>query len=361
VAYRLGQGELAAEIDALVAAASDNPNDDLIREMLVTVLKLHRDGADRADLLQVNTALKELRFTNLAFSNHRSQPKVTIFGSARTAPDQPDYAMAKLFAKEMAALGWGVITGAGPGIMAAGNEGAGRESSYGIKIRLPFEADANEWLDPNRVINYKYFFTRKLGLVKEAHGFAIFPGGFGTMDEVFEFLTLVQTGKSDMHPIVLLEPEGSEYWTSFRDFIIEHLGRRSMIRPEDLDLFTITDDVQEAIDEICGFYRNYQSQRYVGDLLVLRVHEAPDATALDELSAEFADIVETGSIERVEPAEVEVAEDDELGHERVAFHFDRRSFGRLRQLIDRLNDLIAPTHEVLPPHSFTEEQQDRPW
>ncbi|NND84453.1 MAG: LOG family protein [Acidimicrobiia bacterium] len=361
MAYRLGQGELAAEIDALVAAASDNPNDDLIREMLVTVLKLHRDGADRADLLQVNTALKELRFTNLAFSPHRGQPKVTIFGSARTPPDAPEYEMAKVFAREMAALGWGVITGAGPGIMAAGNEGAGAESSYGIKIRLPFEAEANEWLGPNRVINYKYFFTRKLGLVKEAHGFAIFPGGFGTMDEAFEFLTLVQTGKSDMHPIVLLEPEGGDYWSSFLEFVTSQLGDRGLIRAEDLDLFTITHDVYEGIDEICGFYRNYQSQRYVDDLLVLRVVEAPDADALGRLSAEFADIVEAGAIERIAPTEVEIAEEDELGRERVAFRFDRRSFGRLRQLIDRLNDLIPPTHQVLPPHPFTEEQQDRPW
>lgn len=361
MAYRLGQGEFADEIDALVAAASDNPNDDLIREMLVTVLKLHRDGAARADLLQVNTALKELRFTNLAFSAHRDQPKVTIFGSARTPPDAPEYEMARRFAQEIAALGWGVITGAGPGIMAAGNEGAGHEAGYGIKIRLPFEAEANEWLEPNRVINYKYFFTRKLGLVKEAHGFAIFPGGFGTMDEVFEFLTLVQTGKSDMHPIVLLEPEGGGYWSAFLDFITEHLDARGLIRPEDLALFTITHDVSEAIDEIRGFYRNYRSQRYVGDLLVLRVVEAPDAAALERLSVEFADIVDEGSIVAVEPSEVEVAEDDGLDHERVAFRFDRRSFGRLRQLIDRLNDLIGPTHPALPPHPFTEEQQDRPW
>ncbi len=359
--YRLGDGELAEQIDALVAAASDHPNDDLIREMLVTVLKLHRDGAERADLLQINTALKELRYTNLAFSRHRRQPKVTIFGSARTEPSDPNYDTARRFGKAMADLGWGVITGAGPGVMAAGNEGAGRGMSYGIKIRLPFESTPNEFVDPARVINYKYFFTRKLGLVKEAHGFAMLPGGFGTMDEVFEFLTLIQTGKSDMHPIVLLEAEGGGYWPGFTRFIEEHLVSRGMVLPEDLDLFTVTDNVEVAVDEICGFYRNYQSQRYVDDQLILRVIQAPDGDTLADLSNEFSDILTGGRIERVGASEVEVAEADSLDLDRVALRFDRRHFGRLRRLIDRLNALIPPTHLTSPPQPFTQEQQYRPW
>lgn len=361
MSYRLGDGELAAQIDDLIAAASENGNQDLIREMLVTVLKLHRDGAERADLLQINTALKELRYTNLAFSPHRRQPKVTIFGSARTEAGDPNYEMAKAFGGAMAALGWGVITGAGPGIMAAGNEGAGPEMSYGIKIRLPFESHPNAFVDPARTINYKYFFTRKLGLVKEAHGFAIFPGGFGTMDEVFEFLTLVQTGKSDMHPIVLVEEPGGTYWSGFTHFVEEHLVSRGMVRPEDLGLFRVTHDVQAAVDEICGFYRNYQSQRYVGDRLVFRLSVAPDDDALVELSRDFADIVTDGTIERVGPSAAETDEEDGLALDRVAFRFDRRSFGRLRQLIDRLNTLVPPTVATSPPDPFTQEQQYRPW
>lgn len=361
MSYQLGSGELAKEIDALIEATADHPNTDLIREMLVTVLRLYRDNADRADLLQINTALKELRFTNLAFSRFRDQPKVTIFGSARTAPSDPNYETARLFAHEISELGWAVITGAGPGIMAAGNEGAGPDRSFGVKIRLPFEASANPFLDPDRTINYKYFFTRKLGLVKEAHGFAIFPGGFGTMDELFEFLTLIQTGKSDMHPIVLLEAPGGDYWTGLVKFLGQHLGGHGMISPADLDLFLITDDVYEAINEICGFYRNYQSQRFVGDLLVLRLLEAPDDEGLGHLNNEFSDIIADGRIERIEPTRKEIAEDDHLGLDRVAFRFDRRSYGRLRLLIDRLNDLIPPTHQTMPPHPFTTEQQDRPW
>lgn len=359
--YQLGDGELAEQIDALIAATAENANVDLIREMLVTVLKLHRDGAERADLLQMNTALKELRYTNLAFTRHRSQPKVTIFGSARTPPDDPNYDMARRFGKEMAAVGWGVITGAGPGVMAAGNEGAGREMSYGIKIRLPFEAAPNEFIDPARNINYKYFFTRKLGLVKEAHGFAMFPGGFGTMDEVFEFLTLVQTGKSDMHPIVLIEAPGGGYWSGFTRFIEEQLVGGGMVLPEDLGLFRVTHDVDDAVAEICGFYRNYQSQRYVGDHLVLRMVRAPEATVLADLTGEFGDILLSGRIESISPTEPEITEDDCLHLDRVALAFDRRHFGRLRLLIDRLNQVVPDTQRTSPPEPFTQEQQRRPW
>lgn len=361
MSYTLGDGDLAGEIDALIAATADHANADLIREMIVTVLKLYRDDADRADLLQINTALKELRFTNLVFRPFRSQPKVTIFGSARARPDDPNYEAAKRLAKEITHLGWAVITGAGPGIMAAGNEGAGPDQSFGINIRLPFESGANEHLSPDRTINYKYFFTRKLGLVKEAHGFVVFPGGFGTMDELFEFLTLIQTGKSDMHPIVLIESPGGTYWSGFVAFVRNHLEGFGTISPEDLDLFFVTDDVQEAIDEICGFYRNYQSQRYVGDLLVLRLREAPSQAALDDLNDSFSDIVAEGRIAVIPPTEEEVEDGDQLHLERVAFRFDKRHFGRLRNLIDRLNDLTPPTHLTMPPNRFTAEQQDRSW
>ncbi len=361
MSYRLGDGELGSQIDALIAAASDHGNEDLIREMLVTVLKLHRDRADRADLLQINTALKELRYTNLAFSRYRQQPKVTIFGSARIGPEDPNYQTAKAFGAAMAGLGWGVITGAGPGVMAAGNEGAGRDMSYGVKIRLPFESEPNEFLDPSRTINYKYFFTRKLGLVKEAHGFAMLPGGFGTMDEVFEFLTLVQTGKSDMHPIVLLEAPGGGYWRGFTEFIQAHLVSRGLVLPEDLGLFLVTDSVTAAVDEIAGFYRNYQSQRYVGQRLVLRLIQAPDDDRLEALTEQFSDILVSGRIERTVPSAAEEAEADSLALDRVAFDFDRRHFGQLRSLINELNETVPTSRPAAPPQPFTQEQQHRDW
>ena len=209
--YGLGNPELDALVAELIERAAENGDTDLITEMVVTALKLHRDRAERGDLRLINAALKEMRYSALVFSRH-DEPKVTMFGSARTPPDHPNYRLAVEFASKMVDRGWGVVTGAGPGIMEAGNLGAGPDATYGVNIRLPFEANANQHLRPDRTVNFKYFFTRKLGFVKESQAFALFPGGFGTLDETFELLTLVQTGKSDLHPIVLLEAPGTGYW-----------------------------------------------------------------------------------------------------------------------------------------------------
>ncbi len=360
MAYDLGNPELDAVIADLVARASENPNGDLVAEMLTTALKLHRDGAPRGDLKLVNTAMKEMRYSMLVFRRH-DEPKVTMYGSARLADGTKNYLLAEEFARTMAARKWGVITGAGPGIMEAGNKGAGPENSYGVNIRLPFESAANEYLLPQRTVNFKYFFTRKLGFVKESHAFALFPGGFGTLDETFELLTLIQTGKSDLHPIVMIEAEGSGYWQPVLDFANEVLVEKGLISPLDMNLVSFTTDPEVAAEEICRFYANYHSQRYVDGRLVLRMASVPSPEVIEELNDEFSDIVVTGLIEAIEPTPAEIRDGDALDMQRLSFHFDRRQFGALRLLINRLNEHAPTVGEVHPPAPFTDEQADREW
>lgn len=360
MAYDLGNPELDAMATDLVTRSSENANGDLIAEMLTTVLKLHRDGAPRGDLKLVNTALKEMRYPMLVFRRH-DEPKVTMYGSARLGEDTPDYQLAVDFAKAMVDRNWGVVTGAGPGIMEAGNRGAGPENSYGVNIRLPFESSANRFLLPERTVNFKYFFTRKLGFVKESHAFALFPGGFGTLDETFELLTLIQTGKSDLHPIVMLEAEGTGFWQPLIDFANDVMVEKGLISPLDLNLFSFTTDPQEAADEICRFYANYHSQRYVDGHLVLRMAQPPSDDLIEELNDEFSDILVSGRIERMEPTPAEVRDLDALDMARVGLHFDRRQFGALRRLVNRLNEVPETPREVHPPSPFTDSQADREW
>lgn len=338
--YDIGDPEIDRLIEELVAKAGGGVNADLIEEMIVTSLKLLRDDAERGDVKLTNAALKEMRYPFRIFSGFKDVRKVSIFGSARTKPDDPDYKMAAEFARLMTEdRNWMVITGAGPGIMEAGNAGAGRERSFGVNIRLPFEADANRHVLPDRLINFKYFFTRKLIFVKESHAFALFPGGFGTMDEAFEALTLIQTGKSPMAPIVLIESDGTGYWDTWEGFVREDLLGNRMITEEDLGLFTMANDVVQAADAICDFYLNYHSQRYVEGKLVLRMARGPDPSVLDQLNDEYSDIVVSGDISRVNASSHEVADDDAVELDRISFEFNRRHFGRLRQLINKLNTL----------------------
>ncbi len=339
--YDLGDESLDQRLRELVsdAVASEvaDPDEDIIAELMTTGIKMLRDSTDRGDLKLANAALKEMRYSFLIFSRYRAIPKVTIFGSARTPPEHPNYVLAAEFAREMVdRRRWMVITGAGPGIMEAGNMGAGPEYGFGVNIRLPFEAEANPYVHESRLINFKYFFTRKLMFVKESDGFALFPGGFGTQDETFELLTLVQTGKSGLHPIVLMEAQGSRYWESWLRFVRD-LVDQGMISPDDLDLFSHTNDVQEAADEICRFYANYHSQRYVDGKLVLRLKHKPSPELVTELNDEYGDIVVSGLIEAIEPTDVEVRDGEHLDLARLRLHFDRRHFGRLRKLVDRLS------------------------
>ena len=306
--YDLGNPELDKTVTDLVAQVSNNDNGDLIREMIVTVLKLHRDAPSRGDLKLVNTALKEMRYSMLVFSRH-DEPKVTIFGSARLADRTPT-----IVSPRSSPASWWSGIGAwspapGPGIMEAGNRGAGIDASYGVNIRLPFEANANEFVSPEKTVNFKYFFTRKLGFVKESHGFALFPGGFGTLDETFELLTLIQTGKSDLHPIVMLESEGTGYWGPLVEFMQAVLTDKGLISPEDTSLFTVTNDPTEAADVMCRFYANFHSQRYVDGTLVLRLRQAPDPATLARLSDDYRDIIVSGDIETIEATDAEVRDE----------------------------------------------------
>ena len=337
--YRTGNESLDQRIADLVDAAGVTRDADLVFESIVSAVRMGREAVDRADLKLVNAALKELRYSFLVFEPYESVPKVSIFGSARLTHADPAYDVARDFGHAIAEQGWMVITGAGPGIMEAGIEGAGAERAFGVNIVLPFESEASPLIagDP-KLINFRYFFTRKVTFMKESKAFALLPGGFGTMDEAFELLTLMQTGRSPLAPVVLLEPEGSTYWETWRDFVERELARRGLISTEDLCLVRICPDVATAVEEVVGFYSTYHSSRFVGRRLVVRLRRELDDAELTELNREFGDIVVSGSIERVDATASEVEDGDHVELPRIAFSFDRASYARLRRLIDRLNE-----------------------
>src|SRR3989337_709749 len=306
--YRTGDEALDAKIAELVEASAIGNDADLVTEMLASCFRGARDRADRGEMKLVNAALKEFAYAFKVFKAYRGVRKVSIFGSSRSSPEDPNYECAREFAAAMAERGWMVITGAGPGVMEAGHQGAGAERSFGAAIRLPMEVEPNVVIEGDpKLINFKYFFTRKVTFLKESDAFALFPGGFGTMDAAFELLTLMQTGKSDLHPVVLLEAEGGGYWDDWRRFIDDRLVRPGLISPEDLELVYITDSTKAAIGEIERFYRNYHSQRYVNGVLVLRLQRLPGRRSLARLSNEFADILRSGRLRAVEPSQDEVA------------------------------------------------------
>lgn len=327
---------------ALIEQARLTNDTDLTFEMIVSALRMALEHVDRGDMKLVNNSLKELRYSFHVFETYRSVLKCTIFGSARTKEDEPEYESARQLGAAMAEREWMVMTGAGPGIMAAGLEGAGTENSFGINIVLPFEASANRFIaDDPKLINFRYFFTRKLTFMKESSAFASLPGGFGTMDEAFELLTLMQTGKSEIVPLVLLDPKGSTYWERWRDFVTKELLDANLISPADMDLFLITDDVQEAADEMTHFYSTYHSSRAVGQRLVLRLKRAVSDEELTELNGQFSDIIESGAIERISATDAEVRDGDYPGLDRIAFHFNRHGYARLRVLINTLNNVAG--------------------
>jgi len=307
-------------------------------EVLVSAVRLAGDNADRLDLKITSATLKEMRTAFRAFAPYRNVPKVTIIGSARTLPTDPSYAQARDFAEHMAAQGWMVVTGAGPGIMAAGMEGAGREHAFGVNIRLPFEQNANAFIaGDEKLISMKYFFTRKLMLMKESSGFVSLPGGFGTLDETMELLTLVQTGKANPAPIVLLDEPGGTYWSSFLEFLRREVSTRQLIDEDDLELVLCTEDVHAAADEVIAFHRNYHSLRWVGEQLVLRMQHAPTDDEMAALNEQFGSIAVDGRIERVDPFPAEVRDHDHLELGRIALRYTGFSPGYLHRLIVAVN------------------------
>lgn len=324
-------------IDEFLSRFGDCADRDVLADMMVTLCRLARDGTGRGELKLLSRAVQELRYAFKIFAPYAQFRKVSIFGSSRTPEGHPDYLQADRFARAMREVEWMVITGAGDGIMRAGHDGAGRDASFGVAIRLPFEQRTNTIIAEDRkLVNFNYFFTRKLMFIKEASAVALFPGGFGTQDEGFEALTLVQTGKTSPVPIVLVDAPGGTYWQHWRTWVNAELLRTGMICPEDMNLFKLTDDVEVAVKEIVGFYRRYHSSRYVGDVFVIRLESALPAEALEMLNDQYSDIVIGGKIEQFAgPVD---GEGNELPNKaRITLRFNRKNIGRLRLLINEIN------------------------
>ncbi len=338
-AYSTGKPPLDEAIASLTAAA-EAVYADLLADLLTTSVRLARGRADRGELKLASAALREFARSFRLFSRYRDRPKVSIFGSARTEVGDNAYRITASFARSIVERGWMVITGAGPGIMAAGNEGAGAAASFGANIYLPGYNQTNIFVANNtKLITFRYFFTRKVAFVKESDAFVFLPGGYGTLDEAFELLTLMQTGKTAPRPVVLLEPPGSAYWDEWQDFLRDHLVSRGFIDTDDLALFRVTDSAEGALAEIERFYANYHSMRFVDDTLYLRLRTAPGDAALADIRRDFADLLAKGTFEVVQPAPVEVEEGDTLTHQRLAFR-PAHNYPRLRLLIDALNRIV---------------------
>lgn len=329
-------------VDELIKAVDGIEHQDLVREMILAALKAGQDGNVRADMKLMNTTMKEMRFTGKVFGPYRNVRKVTVFGSARTQPEEPIYKLAQQFGKKLADAGYMVITGGGGGIMQAVNEGAGPEHSFGVNIFLPFEQKPNPVLIGNpRLITYKYFFNRKVAFLKEADAVVLFPGGFGTLDEAMEALTLLQTGKHNPMPLILVEESGNgTYWKEFLAFLKKELLRQDYISNTDFNLFECVDSVDVAVERIAVFYRRYHSLRYTGRKLVLRLLSEINASGIKELNRKFSDILAPdGKIYLSEPLPEE-ADETEIAHlPRLVADFNLKDFGRLRSLIDEINML----------------------
>ena len=331
-------GDFKKSISDLVGEFGSIHNTDYVMQLITTSLELGTDKTSTLDLKIASSALKEMREAFAMFQPFTQRRKVTIFGSARTKKDDPLYSHTQKVAKSLADEGWMVVTGAGPGIMEAGMEGAGRERSIGVSIRLPFESSANSIIaGDEKYVSMRYFFTRKLMLVKESQAFLCLPGGFGTLDETFELLTLTQTGKGVPVPIVLLDLPGDRFWHSIDDLIREQLLVRGLVSPEDLALYRVCDTISDATSEIQGFYRNYHSVRYIGKHLIMRLNEEPSLQMLDDLHDKFGHLCRSGGFEIVQPHSAEKAENDHVDKFRLRFDPNRSDAGGLRELINFLN------------------------
>ncbi len=333
-----GDADIDQQVKLLVKKWGYDHSPELIEEMLGTVLKMAQDRMSVADLKMYNRSLKELREGARLFARYTQFRKVSVFGSARTSPEAPEFQAAARFSHMMTEHGYMIITGGGDGIMGAAQQGAGRDQSFGLNIRLPFEQGANVTIEGDpKLVNFNYFFTRKLNFMKESHAIALFPGGFGTMDEGFEALTLLQTGKAKMIPLVLVDQPQGHYWETWYDFMRGHLLKLGLISEDDFSLFRVTNSLDEAVSEITNFYKIYQSSRYVGEQMIIRLSRRLTRPAIDGLNDRFGDILRKGRFfqgaalrqERNEP---------ELAHlPRLIFTPHRRNFGRMRLLIDAIN------------------------
>ena len=328
----------AQAIGDFVARFAPGENQDLTGEMMVTLCRLARDECGRGEMKILNSVLKELRYAFKVFAPYSEISKVSMFGSARTPPDHPQYLQAVKFAELIRQEGWMVITGAGDGIMRAGHHGATRAASFGVAIRLPFEQSTNVIIaDDEKLMNFKYFFTRKVVLVKEARAIALFPGGMGTQDEGFEALTLVQTGKAPPMPIVMIDEPDGTYWQHWRTYVHSELLRTGMIGPEDMHLMYLTDRAEKAVEHITRFYRRYHSSRFVREEFVIRMKSAISADLMERLNDEFTDLIGQGRMRQV-PGSLPEENGEYADLPRLVFAYNNRSAGRLRQLVNALND-----------------------
>jgi len=332
--------ELKRRIEELISHRGGGFNEENVADIIEQALKMLADVKDTGDVKVIQTSLRELRYSFKLFAPYNDVRKVTIFGSARTLPSRMEYQQAVEFARKITQAGFMVITGAGGGIMHAGHEGAGPEHSFGVNIRLPWEQAVNPVIrEDKKLVTFKYFFTRKLIFIRHSDAIALFPGGFGTMDEGYEALTLMQTGKSQLMPLVLIDRPGGTFWRTWDKHVREHLLRDQLISPDDLNLYQITDDTDQAVKMITRFYRNFHSSRFVRDLFVIRLKHPPSDSALEAMNEDFPDIVVGSKIQRIEPTPEEIADNDKVEMPRIAFGFNRRDYGRLRQLIDVLNSV----------------------
>jgi hypothetical protein len=336
---RTGDPEVDTAIASLIDLLGVERDQDIFTELFTSVARLARDDSDRGDLKVVNGAVREMRSSFNTFRPFRADRKASVFGSARTRPDEPAFQQAVELGRVLADAGWMVITGGGPGIMNAAVSGAGRDSSFAVTIRLPFEPTAASTLvDDDHLVRFRYFFTRKLTFMKESSAYVVFPGGFGTLDETFELLTLIQTGKESPAPVVLIDPPSETYWERWMDFIADELVAAGLVSADDLGLVHLTSSTEEAVAYIDSFYRTYHSSRHVDGRLVLRLTHPIDDAALAAINDEFADIVAGGTIERCAAFPAEVDDEDVVDLPRLVFTFDQHHFARLHQLVRRLGE-----------------------
>jgi hypothetical protein len=324
------------DLITLAGGNADTFEGELIAQIIETSLKLVHEGHDTGQLKLISRSLKELRYAYRVFNAYKGIRRISIFGSARTAEDHPDYIAAKKFSEEIADHEWMCITGAANGIMKAGLEGASRESSFGLSIRLPFEVPTNTVIEGDpKLIVFRYFFTRKLMFMSHSDAVAVFPGGVGTLDELFEVLTLIQTGKANIMPVVLMEGDFGVYWKNWKHYVEEHLLANGWISKSDLNLFYLAKSHQDGVDHILKFYRRYHSSRYVNDMLVLRLLEPITAEQIDSLNEKFHFLLQAGKIEASGPLP---EESDHLHLPRLIFHHTKSDFGGVRSLIDTINN-----------------------
>ncbi len=337
---RLGDQHLDGLIGQIVDQSGLHQDTEIYRELVCNIVKLGRDKPRLHDLKLITRAFRELRVANRVFAEYRNCRKVSVFGSARTAPERTEYKWAEEFGQMLVKAGFMVITGAGHGIMGAAQKGAGREKSFGLNILLPFEQSANETIQRDaKLITFRYFFTRKVTFVKESHAVACFPGGFGTMDEAFETLTLIQTGKAPIMPVVLIEPPGRPFWHAFETYIREHLLGTGVISESDFALFKVVGSLQEALGEICRFYTNFHSYRFVGKLLSIRLHRKIPPRRFPRLARDAASICMAGKLPIQGGPLPEEADEPELAAmPRILLPFNRRDTGGLRRFLDALNE-----------------------